>query len=152
MDLGGPPAEAFNGFKIEYSARYPGMDVTVAGMGPTHDAAYAIGLALAATKEQPVSGKSIALGLRKLASGGTKLTTIGTNLASAFQRLGDGRAFTAVGSFGALDWDPDGAVKGGTLEAWCIGATANKPSYESSGLLFDLSSRTFSGTYAPCVH
>ena len=42
-------------------------------MGPSHDAAYAIGLALAATTDQPVSGKSVAAGLRKLAGGTTVL-------------------------------------------------------------------------------
>jgi ABC-type branched-subunit amino acid transport system substrate-binding protein len=144
------PAEAYNGFKIDYDVRYEGGNSTISGMGPAHDAAYAIGLALAATKDQPVSGKSIAEGLRKLASGPTKLTTLGTNLLPAFQKLAAGVGITAVGSFGVLDWDSDGAVKGGTLEMWCIGGTAAKPVFQSSGLLFDIMSQQQSGTYTQC--
>ncbi len=145
------PTEAYNGFKIDYDVRYKGSSSTISGMGPAHDAAYAIGLALAATKDQPVSGKSIAAGLRKLASGPTKLTTLGTNLLSAFQKLASGAGITAVGSFGVLDWDPNGAVKGGTLEMWCIGGTSAKPVYQSSGLLFDIMTQKQSGTYVSCV-
>lgn len=144
------PAEAYNGFKIDYDVRYEGGTATISGMGPSHDAAYAIGLALAATKDMPVSGASIAAGLRKLASGPTKLTTLGTNLLSAFQKLAAGTGITAVGSFGVLDWDSDGAVKGGTLEMWCIGGTPEKPVYQSSGLLFDIMSQAKSGTYQQC--
>ena len=144
------PAEAYNGFKIDYDVRYAGSTSTISGMGPAHDAAYAIGLALAATKDQPVSGASIAAGLRKLASGPAKLTTLGTNLLSAFQKLTAGTGITAVGSFGVLDWDSNGAVKGGTLEMWCIGGTAVKPAYQSSGLLYDIMSAKESGTYKQC--
>lgn len=145
------PADAYAGFKIDYEVRYPGSTSTISGMGPAHDAAYAIGLALAATADQPISGKSIATGLRKLASGTTKYTTLGTNLLPAFQKLNAGASISVVGSFGVLDWDPDGAVKGGTLEMWCIGGTAAKPAYTSSGLIYDIMSGQQSGTYKPCV-
>jgi ABC-type branched-subunit amino acid transport system substrate-binding protein len=144
------PYEAYNGFKIDYEVRYEGGTATISGMGPSHDAAYAIGLALAATKDTPVSGASVAAGLRKLAGGPTKLTTLGTNLLSAFQKLAAGSGITAVGSFGVLDWDSDGAVKGGTLEMWCIGGTPDKPVFQSSGLLFDIMSQAKSGTYTQC--
>jgi ABC-type branched-subunit amino acid transport system substrate-binding protein len=144
------PSEAYNGFKIDYDVRYEGGNATISGMGPAHDAAYAIGLALAATKDEPVSGKSIAKGLRMLAGGPTKLTTLGTNLLPAFQKLTSGAGLTVVGSFGVLDWDSDGAVKGGTLEMWCIGGTAAKPVYQSSGLIFDIMTQEQSGTYTQC--
>ena len=144
------PAEAYNGFKIDYDVRYAGSTSTISGMGPAHDAAYAIGLALAATKDQPVSGASIAAGLRKLAGGPTKVTTLGTNLLAAFQKLTSGAGLTAVGSFGVLDWDSNGAVKGGTLEMWCVGGTTAKPAYQSSGLLFDIMSAQESGAYKQC--
>ncbi len=145
----GTPAEAYDDFKIAYNARYDGTS-TISGMGPSHDAAYAIGLALAATTDLPVSGESIALGLRRLAGGSARLTTLGTNLLPAFQELSSGRSITAIGSFGALEWDEDGAVKGGTLEMWCIGGTPDKPAYESSGLTFDIMTQTENGTYEQC--
>ncbi len=144
------PAEAYNGFKIDYDVRYQGGNSTISGMGPAHDAAYAIGLALAATKDEPVSGKSIVKGLRMLASGKNKYTTLGTNLLPAFQKLASGAGITAVGSFGVLDWDADGAVKGGTLEMWCVGGTATKPVFQSSGLIFDIMTQEQSGTYKQC--
>ena len=100
--------------------------------------------------EDFVSGQSIVKGLRLLASGPTKYTTLGPNLLPAFQKLSTGAGITAVGSFGVLDWDADGAVKGGTLEMWCIGGTSAKPVYQSSGLLFDIMTQKESGTYKQC--
>jgi branched-chain amino acid transport system substrate-binding protein len=146
----GTPAEAYNGFKIDYDVRYQGSSSAISGMGPSHDAAYAIGLALAATRDQPVSGAAVAAGLRKLAGGSMKITTLGTNLLAAFKQLEAGKSITAVGSFGALEWDESGAVKGGTLEMWCIGGTAEKPAYQSSGLTFEIMTQLTSGAFKQC--
>jgi ABC-type branched-subunit amino acid transport system substrate-binding protein len=144
------PAETFNGFQVDYGVRFPGSSSTTSGMGPAHDAAYAIGLALAATTDQPVSGKSVAAGLRKLAGGTTTLEATGTNVLAAFQKLAAGQQVTEVGTFGMLDWDANGAVKGGTLEMWCVGGPATKPAYQSSGLIFDIKAQTQSGAYVQC--
>jgi hypothetical protein len=119
-------------------------------MGPAHDAAYAIGLALAATTDQPVSGKSVAAGLRKLAGGTTTLEASGTNVLAAFQKLAAGQQVTDVGTFGMLDWDLNGAVKGGTLEMWCVRGPATKPAYQSSGLIMDIKTQQQSGAYVQC--
>jgi len=144
------PGETFNGFVIDYGVRFPGSTATISGMGPSHDAAYAIGLALAATTDEPVSGKSVAKGLRRLAGGTTVLEATGTNVLAAFQKLAAGEQVTEVGTFTMLDWDQNGAVKGGTLEMWCIGGPTAKPAYASSGLTFDLKTQTQSGTYVQC--
>ncbi|HET7540303.1 MAG TPA: hypothetical protein VFK05_10550 [Polyangiaceae bacterium] len=144
-------ADTYNGFLVDYGVRYDGASATISGMGPAHDAAYAIGLALAATRTQPVSGASVAEGLRKLAGGATKLKVTGPNVLPAFQKLSAGEKITAIGTFGLLDWDANGAVIGGTLEMWCIGGTTGKPAYASSGLYFDLASQTMSGSYTPCT-
>jgi len=148
---GSDSAKTYETFRQDYEVRYPGESADNSGLGPAHDAAYAIGLALAATHTQPVSGASVAAGLRKLAGGATKLTTTVPNVLPAFQKLAAGEKITAIGTFGALDWDPNGAVLGGTLEMWCIGGTAAKPTYGSSGLLFDLKTQTMSGAYTPCT-
>ena len=144
------PGETFNGFKVDYGVRFPGSAASTSGMGPAHDAAYAIGLALAATTDQPVSGKSVAAGLRKLAGGTTTLEATGPNVLAAFQKLASGQQVTEVGTFGMLDWDLNGAVKGGTLEMWCVGGPTTKPAYQSSGLLFDSKSQQQSGAYVQC--
>jgi len=143
------PADTFTGFQIDYNVRY-GTNATISGMGPAHDAAYAIALALAATGSEEVSGASIAHGLRKLAGGETKLTATGTNVLPAFQKLAAGEKITAVGTFGMLDWDKNGAVQGGTLEMWCIGGPSTKPAYGSSGLYYEIRSQAYSGTYLQC--
>ncbi len=144
------PGETFNGFVLDYNVRY-GAAATISGMGPAHDAAYAIGLALAATRTQEISGASVAQGLRKLAGGATILEASGTNVLASFQKLSSGEKITAVGTFGMLDWDANGAVQGGTLEMWCVGGPATKPVYASSGLMFDIKSQTKSGAYVQCT-
>jgi len=148
---GSASAETYELFRQDYMVRYNGASAEISGLGPAHDAAYAIGLALAATHTEPVSGASVAAGLRKLAGGATKLNATGTNVLPAFQKLAAGQKITLTGTFGALDWDANGAVVGGTLEMWCIGGTAAKPAYASSGLLFDIKDQTLSGSYVPCT-
>ena len=143
-------ADAYLKFQLDYSARFNGAAATTSGMGPAHDAAYAIGLALAATRTQEVSGASVAQGLRKLAGGPTTLEVTAPNVLSAMQKLGAGEKISAVGTFGMLDWDANGAVKGGTLEIWCIGSAANKPVYGSSGLTYDILGKKRQGDYAAC--
>lgn len=143
------PGATFNAFQVDYSVRF-GATATTSGMGPSHDAAYAIGLALAATADQPVSGASVAAGLRRLAGGTTTLEARGTNVLAAFQKLVAGEQVTMVGTFGMLDWDQNGAVKGGTLEMWCVGGPSTKPAYRSSGLIFDIRSQQQSGAYVQC--
>jgi hypothetical protein len=143
------PGETYNGFQVDYQVRF-NASATISGMGPSHDAAYAIGLALAATADQPVSGKSVAAGLRKLAGGTITLEATGTSVLAAFQKLAAGQQVTEVGTFGMLDWDLNGAVKGGTLEMWCVGGPTTKPAYQSSGLSFDIKSQQESGTYVQC--
>lgn len=145
----GTPAETFNAFQVDYNVRFKTL-ATVSGMGPARDAAYAIGLALAATRTQEVSGASVAQGLRKLAGGATKLELTGSNVLPAFQKLAAGEKITAVATFGLLDWDANGAVRGGTLEMWCIGGTDAVPVYGSSGLFYDLKTQTPSGAYTQC--
>jgi ABC-type branched-subunit amino acid transport system substrate-binding protein len=144
------PGDTFNAFVLDYNLRYPGSAATTSGMGPSHDAAYAIALALAATRSLPVSGTSVAQGLRKLAGGTMQVEATSTNILAAFQKLAAGSTITAIGTFGNLDWDPNGAVLGGTLEMWCVGGPTTKPAYASSGLLFDVKSQTKSGAYVQC--
>jgi ABC-type branched-subunit amino acid transport system substrate-binding protein len=140
----------YNSFKIDYQLRYPGSNATISGMGPSYDAAYAIAFALAATKDEPVSGATVARGLRRLAGGPTSVEVGSQHVLAAFQRLARGEAIAAMGTFGPLDWDANGAVTGGTIEMWCIGATTATPSYQSSGLTFDVKTGKYSGQYVQC--
>ena len=139
-----------NAFQIDYSARYPMSSATISGMGPSYDALYGIAYALAATKDMPASGSGIASGLRSLAGGATTIQNSGTKALAAFQKLAAGDKITAIGTFGPMEWDQNGAVVGGTLEMWCIDGSGSTPTYRSSGLTYDIKGQAFSGSYTQC--
>lgn len=141
----------YDSFKVDYQVAYPGGGAIISGMGPAYDATYAIAFALAATRDESISGAAVKRGLRKLAGGTTQIEIGATSALSAFQRLVTGDSISAIGTFSPLEWDEDGAVLGGTLEMWCIGAPGGKPAYQSSGLRFDIMTQEEEGTYTQCA-
>jgi ABC-type branched-subunit amino acid transport system substrate-binding protein len=143
-------APVLNAFKVDYLLQYPTGSATTSGMGPSYDATYAIAYAIAATSGQPVTGRTIAQGLRKLAGGTTTIDIENTQILAAFQALVQGQQIKAIGTYGPLAWDKNGAVVGGTIEMWCIGATAAIPAFGSSGLVYDIASGQAHGAYAQC--
>ena len=138
-----------NAFNLDYMARY-GTSPTASGTGPSYDAAYSIAYALAATKDLPVTGANIAKGLRKLAGGAVNIETGTQDLLAAFQSLASGDAISGVGTYCPLEWDANGSVMGGTIEMWCIGISAATPTFQSSGLTFDIKTQTYAGSYVQC--
>jgi ABC-type branched-subunit amino acid transport system substrate-binding protein len=147
---GAGSAAVNNAFQIDFTARYPGVSAKISGMGPSYDALYGVAYALAATRSQPATGKNIAGGLRMLAGGSTVIQNSGTKALAAFQKLSGGEKITAIGTFGPLEWDSNGAVVGGTLEMWCIDGSGMTPAYQSSGLTFDVKTQKFGGDYTQC--
>ena len=139
----------FNAFNLDFLVRY-GSSPTASGTGPSYDATYAIAYALAASKDLPISGANVASGLRRLAGGTAKVTTGSQDLLTAFQTLDSGANIAAWGTFCPLDWDADGAVKGGTIEMWCVGLAGTTPVFRSSGLSFDIMTQSFHGAYTQC--
>jgi hypothetical protein len=85
-----------------------------------------------------------------LTGGSTKIATGPTTALQAFKKLAAGDAIDALGTFGPLGWNPDGAVIGGTLEMWCIGLPAGTPVFQSSGLTFDIMTLQPTGKYTQC--
>jgi ABC-type branched-subunit amino acid transport system substrate-binding protein len=142
-------APVLNAFNLDYRARY-GANPTASGVGPSYDAMYGIAFALAATRDLPVTGPNIAKGLRKLAGGATVVEVMPSKVLSGFQRLAAGEAITAIGTFVPMEWNMDGAVLGGTIEMWCIGAPNGPAAYLSSGLTYDLKTKMTSGMYVQC--
>jgi ABC-type branched-subunit amino acid transport system substrate-binding protein len=140
----------YDAFQLSYQLAYPGSPSEVAGLGPTYDATYAIAYALAATQDQPISGRSVADGLRMLSDGATEIEVQAVTVLAAFSHLVNQEAITAIGTFGPLAWGANGAVLGGTLELWCIENRATRLSYQSSGLTLDLASGLLEGTYKQC--
>ena len=142
-------AAVYGAFKVDYQVAYPGSSI-ISGMGPAYDATYAIAFALAAKKDEPVSGTAVKQGLRMLAGGRTMIELGATRVLSAFQALAEGEAIEARGTFTSLSWSGDGTVLGGTIEVWCIGAPDGKPTYQSSGLTYDLMTDSQAGAFKPC--
>jgi hypothetical protein len=85
-----------------------------------------------------------------LAGGKTMIELGATRVLSAFQALADGDTIDARGTFTSLSWSGDGTVLGGTIEVWCIGAPDGKPTYQSSGLTYDLMAASQAGAFKPC--
>lgn len=139
----------FNSFKLSYQTAYPGMMPNASGMGPAYDATYAIAFALAATVGQEASGPTVAKGLRHLGEGSI-IEINSSNATQAFQKLAMGTDIRAVGTFGPLDWNTDGAIDGGTIEMWCIGGTSTAPAYQSSGQTFSIMTQQIKGEYTQC--
>lgn len=139
-----------NSFKINYQVSYPGMSATASGMGPSYDATYAIAYAYAATRDAMPTGSSIAKALRKLSGGATHIDVGRMMATQAFQKLTAGESIDAMGTFGPLAWDANGAIMGGTIEMWCIGAPSGTPAYQTSGLFYDIATQQKSGQYTPC--
>jgi branched-chain amino acid transport system substrate-binding protein len=139
-----------NAFVVAYSNRYaapPTASITV----PSYDAAYAIAYATSAIGDLPVTGANIAAKLRRLAGGPTVIEVGSTKVLAAFQKLAAGENIRAIGAAAPLEWDAFGAVASGTLEMWCIAGNGGTPVFAGSGLHYDLKTKQFSGTYAPCL-
>lgn len=138
----------YDSFKVDYQVAYKEGNI-ISGMGPAYDATFAVAFALATAGDQPMDGAAVTRGLRKL-TGGTQVPIGATRAQSAFQKLVAGESISAIGTFSPLAWDSDGAVLGGTIEMWCIAVSGGKPLYQSSGLTFDLMTKTEEGSYQQC--
>lgn len=140
----------YEAFRVSYDLAYPGSPTDVSGLGPTYDATYAVAFALAATHDQPPSGRAVAEGLRMLSDGPVEIRIQAVSAIAAFSRLAMKQPISAIGTFGPLAWGSNGAVLGGTLELWCIANQAGRLSYQSSGLTLDLATGTEMGKFEQC--
>ncbi len=143
--------EVFEAFQIDYQTRYPGAATTISGMGPAYDAAYSIALALAATRDQAVSGAAIAKGLTMLAGPGDNnpLPLQSTTILNAYSQLQQYKSVQAQGTFAPVDFDERGAPATGRVEIWCIRGGAS-PQYASSGRTYDIDVGRIDGNYEQC--
>ena len=141
---------AATSFNVNYQVKF-GVTPSASGMGSSYDATYAIAYAMAATHDLPITGANLSKGLRKLSGGATSIEVGTQKVLAAFQKLVAGESISAVGTFGPLEWDNDGAVLGGVIQMWCIGApSGGSPAYQASGLNFDLKTQKLVGSYKQC--
>ena len=143
-------APVLDAFRVDYQTRWPNSPSTISGIGPSYDATYAIAYALAATRDLPISGASIAAGLKKLSMGGNAIEVSSTKILAAFQQLASGKSIEAIGTFAALEWDARGAPLGGRVEVWCIAPGTPSATFASSDLSMDLKTMKLDGSYIQC--
>jgi branched-chain amino acid transport system substrate-binding protein len=149
VTAGSEAAAVASSFVRAYQVRYPGKPTAFPGMGAAYDSVYAIAFALAASRDLPVTGLNLSTGLPRL-SGGANLALGPTTILSAFQQLVAGGRINAIGTQGVLEWTAPGAKAGGTVDIWCIAGGAS-PSFQSSGLSYDVKTQTYAGTFAQCA-
>lgn len=141
----GPVFDSFNAAFKGYYGTNPGT----AGMGPSYDAMYSIAYAMAATRNVPVTGASVAQGLNDLLYG--TAYPVGVNSASgAFQSLASAGHIALQGTFTLMHWDSSGDIVGGTLQVWCVATTSGTPAFAASGRTMDLTSMQITGAYTQC--
>jgi hypothetical protein len=148
----GGAQRVFDLFTTDYATAYPDRpgDALNTGVASSYDAAVAIAFAIAANQDKPVTGPNLAAGLRQLAGGTGQFNTGPATLRQAMQALASGERITAMGTFGPLAWDSEGAVLGGTLEVWCVG-NDDARTFKSAGLTFDLLTQSASGFVDPAT-
>jgi branched-chain amino acid transport system substrate-binding protein len=136
----------YNAFSLTYESRF-GSPANESGMGPSYDAIYAFGYAVAAMRDQPVTGSNIAIGFRSLSNGATVLDVGQPKILAAFQLLTDKQKVSVNGTFGPFEWDSKGDSLG-TIEMWCI--NSGTPAFASSGLTLNTKTNQTLGAYAQC--
>jgi ABC-type branched-subunit amino acid transport system substrate-binding protein len=138
----------FDSFNAAFKGYY-GTNPGTSGMGPSYDAMYSIAYAIAATRNLPVTGASVAQGLNDLFFGAG--FPVGVNSASgAFQALAGAGHIALQGTFTLMHWDGNGDLLGGTLQVWCIATSSGAPVFAASGRVMDLTSMQITGTYTQC--
>jgi hypothetical protein len=141
-------ASVFDSFNAAFKGYY-GTNPGTSGMGPSYDAMYSLAYAMAATRNMPLTGNSVAQGLNELMYGTS--FPVGVNSASgALQALASAGHIALQGTFTLMHWDSNGDMLGGTLEVWCVATSSGTPRFASSGRSLDLSSTQITGTYTQC--
>jgi branched-chain amino acid transport system substrate-binding protein len=141
-------APVLEAFRAAFSARYGSMP-EAAPAALSYDAMYAIAYAIAAARDLPLSGASVARGLRRLGVG--EAATVGpTPIRLVMQSLSSGKSVTLRGTFSLLSWDAAGDVAGGTAEVWCVGGASGVPAFGSSGVTMDVQTQVVGGAFVQC--
>lgn len=135
-------------FRAAFATRY-GSPPSGPEAAASYDAMYAFAYAIAATSATPLSGASVAHGLRTLEVGGA--ANVGAaGVTPNLHDLSAGRSVSLRGTFGLMHWDASGDIKGGTVEVWCVGTLAGAPAFGSSGLTMDVQTQVVGGAFVQC--
>lgn len=157
----------FSAFQIAYGQRWKDamgnpQPATQSGMGPAYDAVYTIALSLVGKKD--IRGATVSSNLPRLATNAQACTSDASGVQAPCFTVSDhsrtlyanmsmllaDKPVTEIGTFGRLEWDPQGAKSSGLIELWCIDATGPKPIFASSGQTYDVKTQAVAGAYTPC--
>ena len=125
-------------FRAAYEQRYDRELAGVSGLDSTFDAVHAIAFAAASARQFPMTGRSLAAGLRALSAGRMQVDVRAEQLESSLERMAAGASLRVMGSLAPLAWDDRGAPSAGALEVWCVSAQAGRVEFSSSGFRADV--------------
>lgn len=109
----------YNSFAIRFSLKYRRQPTGSGAIAQGHDAAYLIGLGIAAGG---VTGPDIAKGLRKLSDpNGTRFVSDINKLPTTINDLIQGKTINYDGASGPLDFNDQGDPSTGAVALWCMG-------------------------------
>ncbi|HVJ89513.1 MAG TPA: hypothetical protein VM580_06885 [Labilithrix sp.] len=141
----------FAEYSIAFASRYGSLPPTsvATAAAASYDAFYAVAFAIAANGDRPLSGASVAEGLRALGVG--EMAAVGATKARVVtQQLASGTSVSLRGTFGPMQWDSSGDISAGTVEVWCVGTKDGAPSFGSSGLMMDVRTQVIGGAFVQC--
>jgi ABC-type branched-subunit amino acid transport system substrate-binding protein len=138
-------------FTSAFTSRYgaPPPASAMAAAAASYDATYAIAYAIAATPGAPLSGASVAQGLRTFGVGDAEM--VGAKaVGEVLRQLSAGRSVALRGTFGPLQWDATGDIAAGNAEVWCVGTSRGAAAFGSSGLTMDVQTQVVGGAFVQC--
>jgi ABC-type branched-subunit amino acid transport system substrate-binding protein len=130
--------EVHAAIRAAYEQRYDRELAGVSGLDSTFDAVHAIAFAAASARQFPLTGRSLATGLRTLSMGHLLVDVRADKLESSLERMAAGTSLRVMGSLAPLGWDDRGAPSAGALEVWCVSAQAGRVEFSSSGFRADV--------------
>jgi ABC-type branched-subunit amino acid transport system substrate-binding protein len=144
---------SYQGFLGQYAERFPGAAAEPVGAfaAAAYDAVFVIAYALAAAApgNSAGSGPELSGSVRRLTGGALQVATYEPQQEVAFSTLAQGAAIDARGTLSAFAWDSGGGIAGGAVEVWCV-SDAAAPHYASTGLTFDIGTRSFGTEPSEC--
>lgn len=145
----GSSSPQYAAFRQQYLSKFgPSPSPDVFGTAGSYDALYLLAYAAVAAGDQPLTGASLAEGLKRLIPPGPLLDVGGGQMNQAFSLLQNGDSADFNGASGPLDFDVDSGEAPSDIQVWCIpaDATGKAGAARSSGMYYDATNGKLKGT------
>lgn len=135
----------YDAFKLRYKAFIKGDPLAYADTG--YDATYLLAYSVVAAKDKPITGASVADGLKHMIKG-TTINAGPTDINKAFSAIESAGEIDYTGASGPLNFDTATGEAKADIDIWCIGRNAmSAPVFLSSGQRYDAAQDQVVGTY-----